>query len=342
MKYQVGDKIVVLHSNEEGEVIEIISDKMVMIEVRGVKFPAYMDQIDFPYFKRFTEKKLFPDVPKPKMYIDQVPKEKKQKLDNKTADGVWITLIPKFAFDEFDDEYVEMFKVHLTNRTEQGYGFIYKQGFFGDVQFELKNEILPFQDFYLHDIDFADLNDHPSLSFQFSLLKQQKGKAESVDYDTRLKPKQVFKQVEEMKKKNLPFITYQLFDVYPDEVKKPEGLDLSALSRNGFRVYEASKAKQYLPPARSVVDLHIEKLTDEWKSMSNFEILKTQLQEFEKWYEITVAHHQPNLIVIHGVGSGRLRDAIHERLKTKREVKTFVNQYDPRFGYGATEIFFTY
>ena len=54
MKYQVGDDIIVLHSNEEGKVIELINDKMVMIEVRGVKFPAYMDQNDFPYFYRFT------------------------------------------------------------------------------------------------------------------------------------------------------------------------------------------------------------------------------------------------------------------------------------------------
>ena len=54
MKYQVGDDILVLLSNEEGKVIEIIDDKVVLIEVRGVKFPAYMDKIDFPYFKRFT------------------------------------------------------------------------------------------------------------------------------------------------------------------------------------------------------------------------------------------------------------------------------------------------
>ncbi len=60
MKFQVGDKVLVLHSNEEGEVIEIMSNKMVMVDVRGVKFPAYIDQLDFPYFKRFTEKKLFP------------------------------------------------------------------------------------------------------------------------------------------------------------------------------------------------------------------------------------------------------------------------------------------
>ena len=58
MKYQIGDDILVLHSNEEGKVVDFINDKMVMIEVRGVKFPAYMDQIDFPYFKRFTQKKI--------------------------------------------------------------------------------------------------------------------------------------------------------------------------------------------------------------------------------------------------------------------------------------------
>jgi len=71
MKYQVGDEILVLLSNEEGRIIEIMNDEMVMIEVRGVKFPAYMDQIDFPYFKRFTEKKLFPDKQSiPKIYVD--------------------------------------------------------------------------------------------------------------------------------------------------------------------------------------------------------------------------------------------------------------------------------
>jgi hypothetical protein len=57
-------------------VIDIINDNMVMVEVRGVKFPAYNDQLEYPYFKRFTEKKLFPEPKKAKTYIDQVPREK--------------------------------------------------------------------------------------------------------------------------------------------------------------------------------------------------------------------------------------------------------------------------
>ena len=55
MKYQIGDEIIVLLSHEEGKVVDIMNENMVMIEVRGVKFPAYMDQIDFPYFKKISE-----------------------------------------------------------------------------------------------------------------------------------------------------------------------------------------------------------------------------------------------------------------------------------------------
>ena len=95
-------------------------------------------------------------------------------------------------------------------------------------------------------------------------------------------------------------------------------------------------------PARTVVDLHIEKLMDDWQHLSNGEILNIQLKEFENWYELAIAHRQPNLIVIHGVGSGRLRDEIHDALRLKSEVKSFVNQYHPSFGYGATEIYFQY
>ena len=117
-------------------------------------------------------------------------------------------------------------------------------------------------------------------------------------------------------------------------------MDLSRLGNAGFRMYEAEKIKDNLPPARSVVDLHIEKLTDNWERLSNFEILTSQLNNFEKYYELAVAHHQPTLIVIHGIGEGRLRNEIHDKLKLKKEVKSFVNQFHPLYGFGATEIYF--
>src|SRR3954470_8654929 len=122
MKFQVGDKVLVLHSNEEGEIVDIINDKMVMVDVRGVKFPAYIDQLDFPYFKRFTEKKIL-QLTKQKKYVDQLKPEKREASGKQVADGVWLMFLPKFEMDEFGDNVVENFKVHLLNHTHQGYQF---------------------------------------------------------------------------------------------------------------------------------------------------------------------------------------------------------------------------
>jgi len=121
-----------------------------------------------------------------------------------------------------------------------------------------------------------------------------------------------------------------------------EEVEFRPLQAAGYRMYEASKARSYLEPPKYEVDLHIEKLADNWKSMSNLEILTLQLRTLEKYIDLAIAHHQPTLVAIHGVGSGKLRDEIHELLRLRRDVKSFVNQYDPRYGYGATEIFFQY
>jgi hypothetical protein len=342
MKYEVGDEIIVLHSNEEGRVVEIMNDKMVMIEVRGVKFPAYMDQIDFPYFSRFTQKKLVPEKKaSPKVFIDSVPKEKPQPNQSKISDGVWLSLIPKFSLDDFNDQVVDLLKIHLVNNTGYAYHFVYKQQFLGETDFELTTEISAHHNFYLHDIPFEAVNDSPFFHFDFSLVTPVKNKAPHFEASLKLKPKQVFQKIEEMKDSNKPTISYLLFDSYPDKTEEPY-FELGALAAKGFKIYDASKGRQHLEPARSVVDLHIEKLSDSWEQMSNFEILTQQLHEFQKWFDLSIANRQPSLIIIHGVGTGKLRDEIHDILKTKKEVKTFINQYDPRFGYGATEIFFQY
>ncbi|MBS1916002.1 MAG: Smr/MutS family protein [Bacteroidetes bacterium] len=339
MKFEIGDKVLVLHSNEEGEVVEIINNKMVMVEVRGVRFPAYIDQLDFPYFKKFTEKKLFPNKPQ-KKYIDEVKVEKKQPVV-KVEDGVWLTFLPVFDTDEFGDDVVETLKVHLVNNTNNGYKFNYYLDFFGEKEFELQNEIFSFKDFYLHDVPFEDLNDNPVFEFDFSLITPDKKKTDHYEASLKLKPKQVFAKIEEIKQNAEATFSYLLFKKYPDKVEE-EKIEFENLKSSGYKIYDASKARQHLEPSQYEVDLHIEKLTDNWKNMDNFEMLTLQLQVFEKYLDINIAHHLPSMIVIHGIGSGKLRDEIHEILRIKRNVKSFVNQYDARYGYGATEIFFQY
>ncbi|NOT52481.1 MAG: Smr/MutS family protein [Chitinophagaceae bacterium] len=339
MKYQIGDKVLILHSNEEADIVDIINEKMLLVDVQGVQFPVYMDQVDFPYFKRFTEKKLFP-VKKEKQYVDDVRKEKTGKTERQ-EDGVWLTFLPVMKTDEFGEEIVDELKLHLENRTETVYRFIYKLHFFGRPDFEFKNTVNPFENFYLHDIKFADLNDSPSFEFEFSLMEPDKDKADHFETSVRLKPKQLFAKIKELQENNKATFSQRLFETYPDKVFEHK-IEMGDKAKHKGKLYDASKARQHIEPARSVIDLHIEKLTDNWQRMSNFEILTMQLKTFEKYYQLAIVHHQPSLIVIHGVGEGKLRDEIHEILRLKHEVNSFTNQYHPRYGYGATEIFFQY
>jgi hypothetical protein len=329
----------VIHSNEEGEVIDIMNEKMVMVDVKGVKFPAYIDQLDFPYFKQFTEKKLFPGK-KEKKYIDDVRMEKEKQI-NKVTDGVWITFLPVMDTDEFGDEIVKELKVHLVNHTDRAYQFAYKLKFFGHPDFELSNQVHAFEDFYLHDVAFEDMNDSPAFEIEFSLIQPNKQKADHYETSLKLKPKQLFSRIEEIKQKNEATFSYCLFQEYPDKLIHEE-FESGRLTSKGVKIYNASLARQQLEPARGTIDLHIEKIIDDWKGLSNYEMMDLQIKTFEKYYELAVQHHLPTLIVVHGVGKGKLRDEIHDILHSKKEVKSFVNQYHPSFGYGATEIYFQY
>ena len=337
MKYEVGDSITVLLTNEDGKVVEIMNENMVMIEVRGVRFPAYTDQIDFPYFKMFTQKKA---PGKKKVFIDQVRKEKAA-VKTKEGDGIVLSFLPVFSKDVFDDDVVEKFKIHLLNHTEAAYTFTYNLMIGGDSSFQLKNTVEPLADFYLHDVDFEELSDSPRFDFEFALKEPDKKKAPYYEVSLKLKGKQIFKKIEEIQVKNEPTFGYLLFDTYPNKIDE-EQVDLSKLGNAGYRVYDASRVRENLETARTVVDIHIEKLTDSWKHLTNFEILTLQLKTFEKYYELSIAHCQPMLTIIHGVGTGKLKDEIHDILRLKKEVKSFVNQYNPLYGYGATEIYFQY
>lgn len=339
MKFQLGDIVSIIHSGEEGRVIDIINDKMVMLDVDGVKFPVYNDQVEYPYFKRFSEKKIV-QKPSPKKYIDDVRKEKAREKA-KIEDGVWLTYLPVMDLDEFGDEVVELLKVHLVNRTGRSYRFKYNLHFFGKSDFEIAGDVQAFEDFYLHDVAFEDMSDSPSFEFEFSLLQPDKKKADYYEASVKLKPKQLFTKIEEIRQKNEATFSFLLFEQYPEKAFD-NTIEFESLSPKGYKVYNASKGRQHLEQARSVIDLHIEKLTDDWRHLSNFEMLTMQLKEFEKYYELALQHYLPTMIVVHGIGTGKLRDEIHDLLRLKKEVKSFVNQYHALYGYGATEIYFQY
>jgi hypothetical protein len=121
--------------------------------------------------------------------------------------------------DEFGDDVVDELKVHLINRTESRYKFTYTVHYFGKPDFQLVNQVRPFEDFYLNDIPFENLNDSPSFQFDFSLTPPLKGKADHFEASLKLKPKQLFNRIEELKTKGEATFSYKLFDNYPGSLR---------------------------------------------------------------------------------------------------------------------------
>jgi dsDNA-specific endonuclease/ATPase MutS2 len=107
----------------------------------------------------------------------------------------------------------------------------------------------------------------------------------------------------------------------------------------GFKIKHGKQIKEDLPPP-SVIDLHIEKLVDDFKGMTPGEILDIQLREFEKWLDKAKRNYLQQAWVIHGVGKGKLRDEVHEILRLRDGIRSFSQHYHPWYGNGATEVFF--
>ena len=63
------------------------------------------------------------------------------------------------------------------------------------------------------------------------------------------------------------------------------------------------------------VDLHIELLTSNYHYLDNFEIVQIQLNECHNKIEKALNSNYLKLIIVHGIGTGRLKTEVHKLLR---------------------------
>ena len=91
---------------------------------------------------------------------------------------------------------------------------------------------------------------------------------------------------------------------------------------------------------KNELDLHIQELHTDHKSLSPAESLQVQLQAFENYLHRAINVGIPSIFIIHGLGTGRLRDRIAARLRRSEHVLHFKNEFHEKYGFGATEVIF--
>jgi dsDNA-specific endonuclease/ATPase MutS2 len=147
-------------------------------------------------------------------------------------------------------------------------------------------------------------------------------------FDYTVKPSAVMKE-----KGNLN-AAMQRIDEY--DVRMAANKDVPKKSKLEQQVETAEPYIKYSPDTMEV-DLHIENLVDYPKTLTNGEIVETQLKVFERMLQKAISERKRRAIFIHGVGQGVLRAEIRNLLEFYPNVIVQDASYR-HYGYGATEV----
>jgi hypothetical protein len=86
------------------------------------------------------------------------------------------------------------------------------------------------------------------------------------------------------------------------------------------------------------VDLHIEQLIDNYKTLSNGEILDIQMTRFRSELENALQKRIGKIVFIHGVGNGKLKHDIRRALDQEYKKLRYQDASFKEYGFGATMV----
>ena len=333
MKFSIGDKILLKRTGEEGHVTAYINKVMLEVEVGGTTFPTHIDDIDHPYLKWFTEK-----TPKKKAQSlpEQLPVEKQAERKQRLAKGVYLSFMPVFKTEEME-EVVDVLKVHLLNELPLAVKFTYEVRIDNKREFSHEGTLHAFGNLYLHSVGYGNMNDQPRFNWQ--LTDTQNANMAVAEGTLRIRPAKLFEHISTLLVSGEPTFSYALInDFSPKKKAAPVEKYVPAPRMEATKLVTT----RTIEPAKYEIDLHIEALVDNLKGLTNADIVTLQLNTLKHYLQLSIVHRQERMIVIHGLGKGKLREEVHTILKRIPEINRFKNEWSAKYGFGATEIFFKY
>ncbi len=311
MKYKLGEFVRFVDEKLEGFITRIIDEQMIGVTVEDdfeIPVPAAKVTLVHGYKAPGTEITTPGDKP-------SIPA-----TEFKTK-GVYLGVVP-------DAKAGSVVHFHLINDTSfqlLATLITEKQGFKG----EYAGIIAPNSSAKIYSAQLADLQLWPKVAINVLYFTGQNIEAPSpLTFTEKFKAKDFSGS-----KKNLPVINQPGWQIRLDE---PElVIDAEKLKESFFKT--AEEKITVTKPSREV-DLHIEKLRDDYQFLNSTEILKIQLAHFNKSLDAAIVHQLPDLIFIHGAGNGTLRHELQKILSKHPKVQTFMDAQKEKFGYGATKV----
>ena len=86
------------------------------------------------------------------------------------------------------------------------------------------------------------------------------------------------------------------------------------------------------------VDLHIHELLDDFRGLSNSEMVEIQMQHFHQQLNEAMKKGAKRVVFIHGVGAGTLKLEIRKELDRMKGKLDYQDASFKEYGYGATMV----
>lgn len=312
MKFKLGDFVRFVEEKREGFITRIIDEQM--IGVTGdddFEIPVLASKVTSVHGREAEKQEQQPTA------IAEIPTQEF------VAKGIYLAAVP-------EKQVTSVVQFYLINNTS----YTLLASFTTEKSQEFKGEyaglIAPKTAVKVYSAALPDISIWPKFIFQ--ILYHSKQKADFLDplvYTEQFKAKSFAGSKTAVHVLNQQGWQFQLDAA---EVK----VDAQKLKESFFKSPEEKKVVE--KPAKEI-DLHIEKLREDYQFLSSSDIIKTQLERFQKTLDAAIVHQLPSVVFIHGVGNGILRHEIHKVVSKHPQIKTFMDARKEKFGYGATEVF---
>ncbi len=317
----IGDKVRLIHSKEEGIVVKFLKNDMVEVEIEaGFKLPILRKELAIV---SKVENNIFHPSTK---NIAVKEKEIPMKYPEIRADkGIFLAFLP---INE------SKLQVYIINNSDWTLPFSCmldnSQNFFGLIGgvLEPKSHQCADKELLLKDFDDWGVIIFECLFYHSSQFKYKSFLSKKM----RLRANSFFNS-----KAIAPILSKECYLFQLDAEENTVKINPEELKNSMFSSNSQEMGMKIAKPA-SEIDLHIEKLVSNVSSLNNEEIITIQMSVFEKNLESAIATGMDEIIFIHGVGNGILKNLIHKRLSGHKNVGWFKDAQKEKFGFGATMV----
>jgi hypothetical protein len=235
------------------------------------------------------------------------------------------------------------FTIYLVNDTPNSVGFKYERYLNNYCEHELHHTIAPHEFYAVDDFKQQLFNEASIIDFEST----------GINFKTSIRLK--YKSFLNKLAATTPLMSastylYQLIGADYNPLKAAEkgaALALSEYTKKQLAAQEEKskpKANQLTPSELlaqfpRVLDLHVESLVDDPKKIVG-SMIGFQLNKMEAYLLKASQIGITEVTLIHGIGDGKLKDAVSLRLRTHPLVEKATNEYHPLYGFGATMVKF--